>query len=110
MRPLRLLLHALLLPKIYIAFLLIKNAPNAARPDVGLAEKDYHLALLALVLAALILFYGSYVSGGLKRQKHIPLQKRKGLIWAFIITLVAIDVFLVYYIHSIKTVDAAYLT
>ena len=95
MRKYRLMIHAMILPKFYIAYLLIKNAPNKADPEIGIQEQNYYVGMAILFCALLLLLYGSFVT---RRMKRVPLHTKAGIGIAFIIALVLVDTGLIYYL------------
>lgn len=109
MRPLRILLHLLVLPAFYIAFQLIKLAPREIKDDVpgSIMQEDYYALVGAFVLMLLILFYGSFVTG---QRRALPVAKRKMLVWVFIGVVVAVDSALIYYLNGIAEPVQEYLT
>lgn len=109
MRPLRILLHAFVLPAIYIAFQLIKLAPREIKDEVpgSILKADYYALVGAFILMLLILFYGSFVTG---QRRALPLQKRKMLVWVFIGVIVVVDSALIYYLNGIEQPAQEFLT
>jgi hypothetical protein len=107
MQALRVFLHALIFPKMYIAFLLITNAPNEASDNKGMPPNTYYTGVAVLVLGLLVLFYGSFITG---RYKWLALSTRKAIAIAFIATLVMVDSAIIYYLVSISPKQMEYLT
>jgi hypothetical protein len=102
MRYLRILLNALVLPKLYIGYLLIRLAPNAAKDGVTLTETGYYTGVAVLLVGLLILFYGSFV---LRRYKWLPGKTRTGMAWGLIAITVLVDSSIIYYLVSINGPD-----
>jgi hypothetical protein len=104
---LRAFLHALVLPKIYVAYLLITLAPHAAKEGPVLPQNDYYVGVGLLLGGLLLLFYGSFVTA---RYKWLPVVTRARLAWAFIGVTILLDSAIIYYLLSISRSDSAFLT
>jgi hypothetical protein len=107
MRYTRILLHATILPKIYVAYLLISNAPNRAKDGFGLSDTSYKIGVTVLLLSLFALLYASFITG---KYKWLPIKTRQIIAWMFIITLLAVDSAIIYYLLSISATDEQFLT
>jgi membrane-bound metal-dependent hydrolase YbcI (DUF457 family) len=107
MRYPRIFLHALILPKLYIAYLLIKNAPSPANGDAMMEASSYYFGVVLLVTSLLVLFVASFITG---RYKWISKVARKNIIFASIALLVIVDSTTIYYLRSISPKQEGFLT
>jgi hypothetical protein len=107
MKYLRALLHALVLPKMYVAYLLIKLAPNPAKEGPVLEQNGYYAGVALLLGGLLLLFYGSFVAG---KYKWLALSTRLLLLWVIIGVSIMLDSAIIYYLLSISGSETPFLT
>jgi|GEM_PF-4449943 len=107
MRYFYIALNALVLPKLYEAYLLIRLAPGQGKDGPVLTDQGYYAGLAALFLGLFILVYGAFV---VRRYKWFSDSTRINLAWAIIVSTILIDSSIIYYLNSIIEPEPEALT